>query len=162
MQPAAGRRPAFLSVYIHDTDVEAQSESWSQNFAGIDRALLTSFAAILHSYHTYLQSVLSLHELVHGNAATDRYRIVIHADKRLGNEHVRRCNGPSCSEVAALIPGNENGVIGNRDIIVRTRGTANADRNEVLDKVKICNRSYDPLSYVILFPDGGDGWYLGM
>ncbi len=82
--------------------------------------------------------------------------------QRPANENLRRYNGRSCSEVAALVPGNEDSVIGSRDIIVRRRGTANANGNEVLQKVKISHRSYDPLSYVILFPECRDGWYLGM
>ncbi len=116
LQPATGRRPAFLSVYIHDTDFDVQSELRSQNFACVDRALLTSLASMLNHHNTYVQSFMSLHEVARDNAPTDRYKIVIHADKRLANEHVRRYNGPSCSEVAALIPGNEDEMIGKRNI----------------------------------------------
>ncbi len=84
---------------------------------------------------------MSLHELARNNAPTDRYKIVIHADKKPANEHVRCYNGPYCSEVAALIPGTEDGVIGKRDILVRKRGRANSNGNEVLDKVSISHRS---------------------
>ncbi len=69
---------------------------------------------------------------------------------------MRRYNGPSCSAVAALIPGNEDGMIGKRDILVRKRGQANSNVNEVLDKESISHRLYEPLSYVILFPNGTD------
>ncbi len=61
---------------------------------------------------------------------------------------------PSCSEVAALILGNEDGMIGKRDISVRKHGQANSSGNEVLDKVSISHRPYDTLSYVMLFPNG--------
>ncbi len=50
-------------------------------------------------------------------------------------------------------------MIGKRDILVRKRGQANSNGNEVLDKVSISHRSYDPLSYVMLFPNGTDGWH---
>ncbi len=56
LQPAPGRRPAFLSVYIHDTDFELQSALRSQNFAGVDRAVLTSLASMLNQNNTYVQS----------------------------------------------------------------------------------------------------------
>ncbi len=75
---------------------------------------------------------MSLHELARDDAPTDRYQIDIHADKRPANEHIRRYNGPSCSEVAALIPDNEDGMIGKRDILVRKRGQVNTNGNEVL------------------------------
>ncbi len=74
---------------------------------------------MLNQHNTYVQSFMSLHEFARDNAPTDRYKIVIHADKRPENEHVRRYNGPSCSEVAARIPGNYDGMIGKRDILVR-------------------------------------------
>ncbi len=48
-------------------------------------------------------------------------------------------------------------MIGKRDIIVRKRAQANSNGNEILDKVCISHRSYDPPSYVMLFPIGTDG-----
>ncbi len=159
LQPAPDRRPAFLSVYIHDTDFDVQSELRSQNFAGVDRALLKNLASVLNQSSMYVQSFMSLHELARDNAPTNRYEIVIHADKRPANEHVRCYNGPSYSVVAALIPGNEDGMIVKRDILVRKRAQRNSNGNEFLDKVSISHSSYDPLSYVILFPSGTDGWH---
>ncbi len=156
LQPAPGRKPAFLSVCIHDTDFDVLSELRSQNFAGVDRALLTSLATMLNQHNTYVQSFMSLHELARDNAPTDRYKIVIHADKGPANEHLRRYNGPSSSAGAAVIPGNEEGMIGKRDILVRKRGQAKSNGNKVLDKVSIRHRSYDPLNYVLLFPNGTD------
>ncbi len=68
LQPAPGRRPAFLSVYIHDTDFDVQSELRSRNFAGADRAVLTSLASMLH------QSFMSLHELARETRLLTRTR----------------------------------------------------------------------------------------
>ncbi len=42
---------------------------------------------------------------------------------------------------------------------MRKRGQAYANGNEVLDRVSIAHRSYDPLSNVTLFSDGTDGWH---
>ncbi len=152
LQPAPDRRPAFLSVYFHDTDFGVQSELRSRNFAGVYRALLTSLASMLNQHNTYVQSFMSLHELAREHAPTERYKIVIHADERPANEHVLRYNGPSC--FGALIPGNEDGMIGKQNVLVRKRGQANSNGNEVLDKVSIRHRSYDSLSYVMLFRNG--------
>ncbi len=92
LQPAPCRRPALLSVYIHDTEFDVQSELGSQNIAGADAALLRNLASMLNQNNTYVQSFMSLHELARDNAPTDRYKVVIHADKRPANEHVRRYN----------------------------------------------------------------------
>ncbi len=69
LQPAPGRRLAFLSVHIHDTDFDVQSEFRSQNFAGVDRALLTNLASVLNQSNTYVLSFMSLHELARDNGA---------------------------------------------------------------------------------------------
>ncbi len=74
---------------------------------------------MVNQHNTHVQSFMSLHELALDNAPTNRYKIVIHADKRPANEHVRRYNGPPGSEGAVLIPGNVDGMIGKRDILVR-------------------------------------------
>lgn len=56
------------------------------------------------------------------------------------------------------IPGCEYGEVERREILLRWRGTLNRDGNEVLDTVSVIHRSHDPLSYVLFFPDGRDGW----
>ncbi len=50
-------------------------------------------------------------------------------------------------------------MIGKREIVVRERGQDNSNGNEVLDKVSISHRSYDPLSNLVLFPNDTDGWH---
>ncbi len=103
LQPAPGGSPAFLSVYIRDTVFYVHTELRSHNFAGVHRALLTNLASMLTQHNAYIQSFMSLYKLARDNAPTDQHKIVIHADKRPANEHVRRYKGPSFSEVAALV-----------------------------------------------------------
>ncbi len=75
-------------------DLDVLSELRSQ----ISQVLIALFSRVSRacstSTKTYFQSFLSLHELARENAPTDRYKIVIHADKRPANEHVRPYNGP--------------------------------------------------------------------
>ncbi len=52
----------------------------------------------------------------------------------------RGYNEKSCSAVVAVISGNKYGMIGERDILVRKRGQANSNGNEVLDKLSISQR----------------------
>ncbi len=73
----------------------------------------TFLSVYIRDTDVYVQSKL---ELVRDNAPTVPYNIFIYADKRPTNEHVRCYNRPSCSEGAALIPGNEDGMICKRDI----------------------------------------------
>lgn len=160
--PSQGRSPAFASVYIHDTDYATQSRTRLNAAPQLDEALLAELAEMLHGRNPYVQTFLSMREWAtsdDGANAPAPYQMVIHADRRPSNEHVRRYNGPEASEVAVLIPGNEDGEIGRRDIVVRKRGILNSNGNEVLDPISVTHRSYDPLSYALLFPDGRDGWH---
>ncbi|CDF37673.1 unnamed protein product [Chondrus crispus] len=127
----------------------------------LEEALMTQLTHMLHECNPYVQTFLCMREWAQSphNNCPATYQMVIHADRRPSHEHVRRYNGPEVSEVAALIPGNEDGEIGRRDIVVRRRGTLNSNGNEVLDPISVSHRAYDPLSYVLLFPNGRDGWY---
>ena len=42
---------------------------------------------------------------------------------------------------------------------MRRRGSLKITGNEVLDLISVSHRAYDPLRYVLLFPNGRDGWY---
>ena len=98
---------------------------------------MTQLTHMLHECNPYVQTFLCMREWAQSphNNTPDSYQIVIYADRGPSNEHVRRYNGPEASEVAALIPGNEDGEIGRRDIVVRRRGALNSDRDEVLDPI---------------------------
>ena len=90
------------------------------------------------------------------------FEIRIDPEKRPDGAHPRTYNAPQTSEVAAIIPGPESGPVGDRTIVVRTRGGRTGNNNEVLHEIKWNHRSYDPLSYVLLFPNGRDGWHSGL
>ncbi|CDF38382.1 ATP dependant DNA Helicase PIF1 [Chondrus crispus] len=161
MMPSEGRAPFYASVYIHDSDYATQTRTRLGNSRRLEEALMTQRTQMLHECNTYVQTFLCMREWAqspHKNTPA-AYQMVIHADSRPSYEHVRRYNGPEASEVAALIPGNEDGEIGRRDIVVRRRGTLNSNGNEVLDPISVSHRAYDPLSYVLSFPNGRDGWY---
>ncbi|CDF38639.1 unnamed protein product [Chondrus crispus] len=161
MMPSEGRAPSYASVYIHDTDYATQTRTRLGTSRQLEEALMTQLTHMLHECNPYVQTFLCMREWAQSpqNNCPATYQMVIHADRRPSHEHVRRYNGPEASEVAALIPGNEDGEIGRRDIVVRRRVTLNSNGNEVLDPISVSHRAYDPLSYVLLFQNGRDGWY---
>ena len=159
MMPPVGRGPSFLSVYIHDTDYTEQTQHRMNAACRLDANLMQELTAILHDVNPYVHTFRSLREWATGDQTPEQYRMVIHADRRPSEAHRGRYNGPSTSEVAAIIPGSEDGQIGKRDIVLRRIGVLNTNGNEVLDTLSVSHRSYDPLCYVLLFPDGRDGWH---
>lgn len=61
--------------------------------------------------------------------------------------------------MAAVIPGTEDEDMSTRDIVIRRRETLNSNDNEMMEFGSVTNRSYDPLSYVLLFMHGENGRY---
>ncbi|XP_031116689.1 uncharacterized protein LOC116020351 [Ipomoea triloba] len=70
-------------------------------------------------------------------------------DKR--NKDARTYNLPTASEVAALILGDLEPTMGQRDILVETR-------SGLLKRISELHPSYLPLQYPLLFPYGEDGY----
>lgn len=54
------------------------------------------------------------------------YQVVISANRHLTSQLVWQCNGPKCSDRAAIVPGSKNGYCGRRYIILRWCGQLNA------------------------------------
>ena len=104
----------------------------------------------LHEHNSYVQAFKSAIELTRLHDV----QLILHADKCMkpSDEHCRRYNLPVSSEVPALVPGD---FAGNLDVILHCREGG-------LRRISTLHRSYDPLQYVIPFPNGTDGWQLGL
>ena len=76
--------------------------------------------------------------------------MIVNEAKSPSGEHSRRYNRPLSDEVGVLMP---NDAINNRDIVLHYRD----------DGLKTeLHRSYDPLQYPLLFPNGTDGWHVNL
>ena len=160
--PESTKSPRYCAVYIHDTDYEEQAKHIHQFNMKLKLDLLEELLQMLHEVNPYVKTFKCMHELFSSPAAVEKYNLVIHADKKPAKEHTRRYNAPPSSEVAALIVGTEDELIKNTDVILRHRAVLNENGFEKLNRIAISHRSYDPLAYPILFPDGKDGWKLGL
>ena len=143
---------------MYDADLTTETATRSEH--GGDRlrpAILQHLAEVLQSVNSYIQSFQQLREWAQSSNGPAEYRMVIHAHRRPTIEHARRYNRPESSEVIALIPGPENGIVGNREIVVSARGTA-VNGSKRLRKLSWDHRLYDPLAYMLFSPDGRDGW----
>ena len=68
----------------------------------------------------------------------------------LYGSHLYRYNLPTASEVAALIVGDINADIENRDILITTKSVS-------LQRISELHPSYLSLQFPVLFPYGEDG-----
>ncbi len=86
LEPAPGTRPAFCLCTIKTQNLTNYPSS---DLSRAGRELFTNLGSILHQNNTNVQSFMSLHELARYNVPTDRYKIIIYADKRHAKGHVR-------------------------------------------------------------------------
>ena len=124
-----------------------------------DRAVFETLQSILQQHNSYLQSFLHIYQIVESGQLPKEIFITIHADKKPEQEHAGRYNLPSNSEVAILLP-NPNTPAQNRTIVCALQVEENGDRG--LQSFSDTHRSYDPLSYPLLFPYGTDGFHLNI
>ena len=73
----------------------------------------------------------------------------------------RRYNLPTSSEIAAILPGDNEHATSGRDLIVQLR-LNNAQSEPRFQRIWETNFNYTPLMYVLLFPHGEPGWGPGI
>ena len=78
-------------------------------------------------------------------------------NKKDKENHPGRYNAPTASDIAVVIPNDEEAT--NRDIIIRYRSTSQIPD---LRRINQLHRCYDPFAYPILFPFGDLGWHIGL
>ena len=115
-------------------------------FDGLRRSIIRSLRDMLDLSNTYVSSLKMAKDIL--ESRSDEYKVVIHPDRKLSQEHSRRFNAPSCNEVAVLLLDEEHG---KRDIVLRYR-------DATLQRISKTHRSYDALQYPLLFPRGENGY----
>lgn len=153
---------SFLSVHIHNTDFVSQRDVRAALVPNLHTGLLAQLTAMLYECNHYVRSFCAMGDWATPVNALNPCHMIIRSDSRPDFEHDRRYNGPSASEIVAIIPGTEDCIVGKLDIVIRRRAEQNAYNSERFDTIPVTHRSNDPLSYDIFRPHETDGWYLGL
>ena len=101
---------------------------------------------MLHHCNSYYQTFMALSKIDPNDIAEKK--IVLKADSRPVNEHVRKWNLPENNEVAIVDIDPES--TNSADVIVRLHGGGVQHINET-------HRSFEGLHYTLLLPNGDDG-----
>jgi hypothetical protein len=120
------------------------------NFGGLNRDTMQSLQTMLHACNPYT----SIYQM----AAERLQRGAIELTSRLLNDRrndLRRYHAPTVDKVGALMVGGDVDEADSRDIIVRLT-------NGYFQRVSPLHSAYAPLHYVLLFPDGRNGWHDGI
>ncbi|KAI9200048.1 hypothetical protein LWI28_001878 [Acer negundo] len=149
--PLQNQKPKFAQLYIYDTKDEINNRlkcfSSSDKSGSLDPEIVATLKKMLDQNNVLVQSFCY---------ARDRYkeedfigvkmRLIRHRSK-----DGRTYNLPTASEVAALIVGDIDSSIGDRDIIIETQ-------TKLLKRIDVKHPLYLGLQYPLLFPYGEDGY----
>ncbi|XP_035831966.1 uncharacterized protein LOC110870312 [Helianthus annuus] len=154
--PKQGDQPKFAQLYIYDTNNEVSNRK--NIFSNSKKVSSASFDSLDTEIIEYLKVMLDSN-----NQLVKTYRRV--RDRFLDNPHVdlklrlkskrtkdgRTYNLPTSSEVAALIVGDIEDALDNRDVVVDSK-------KDGLQRISELHPSYIALQYPLLFPFGEDGY----
>ncbi|XP_021985604.1 uncharacterized protein LOC110881748 [Helianthus annuus] len=154
--PENANKPKFCQLYIYDTENEVSNresifsrskESPTSSSASVDRQLIQHIKSVLDSDNVLVKVYRMVRDCFHDDPQlTLKVRLIGKRDK-----DGRMYNLPTCGEVAALIVGDVENAIENRDIVVETK-------SGTLQRISELHPSYLALQYPILFPYGDDGY----
>ncbi|XP_057770918.1 uncharacterized protein LOC130990707 [Salvia miltiorrhiza] len=151
LMPMEGCPPKFAQLYIYDTDNEVHNRILSVrdvgNYNDLHTEIVRDLQAMLDEQNVLAKSF---------RMAKDRLRDAIQPDVNLRliserGKDARTYNLPSTSEVAALIVGDIDDSMGNRDIVIEFKSGQ-------LKRINELHPSYLALQYPLLFPYGEDGY----
>ena len=142
----ADQAPRFAQLYFYDTDHELQNRL--HHVPELDVDVLRTLQSMMHRTNPYAQAFRSAAATMQDNCISEMRMIIV--ETRANGWHYL---APRASEVAVIMPGQgDESNIGHRDIVVNYC-------NGGLKRISNLHRSYMPLVYVLLFPNGEDRWH---
>jgi hypothetical protein len=146
--PQPSEAPKFAQLYINDPHAELDGRMG--DFDGLNRDTMQSLQTMLHECSPYAIIYQTAMERLQGKAVELSLRLL--NDRRID---LRRYNAPIVDEVSALMVGGDVDEANARDIVIRST-------NGYFQRISPLHSAYAPIHYVLLCPDGRNGWHDGI
>ncbi|XP_078443457.1 uncharacterized protein LOC144712871 isoform X2 [Wolffia australiana] len=143
--PLSGHSPSFAQIYIYDTDY--QIERRNSIFPDLHRTILEKIHYCLNVSNPFVHQFQANNEETLLTASTQEFELRV-GEPSIADRHYAQ---PTGSKIAVLMTGDGNEGDSRRSIVLRKRGGG-------LQFVNQLHGYYDPLHFVLLFPDGSPGW----
>ncbi|CAI5722376.1 unnamed protein product [Peronospora effusa] len=145
--PDGSRDKKYAQLYIADSNAALNRRMTI--FPSLDRRVMGELQAMLEEVNPYVQLYEQARQRMHHDGTLNlELRLLC-----LKSNDRRRYNTPTADEIGAIMVGDgHDGSISDRDIIIKRRNDGGMQRISAL------HSAYTPLHYVLLFPDGRQGW----
>jgi hypothetical protein len=151
--PNEGHDPCYAQLYIYDP--EQATDHRTRRNPDLNRQTLADLHDMLFNFHPYVDLYKQAYQIMMDKPPEQHpdLRVQLHFSEGTDG---RRYNLPTANEIAAIIPGDGSDAVNeHRDIVLRLQGGG-------LRRISHLNQAYATLHYVLLFPQGEEGWHLGM
>lgn len=147
--PEPDNQAQFIQIYFLDKEYSIDVRMNMYPNIELRRNIIENIEYILRRANIYVTAFQQTKDMIYNipNAV-----IVIDPTRKPINEYERRYNNQIFNEVGIIIQNNNEQQTTSRHIILREKGGQ-------LQTISEYHRSYDPLQYVLFFPDGEDGWH---
>jgi hypothetical protein len=168
------QRPKFAQIYIFDSENELQNRMNVAADSNVSEETMLSLQQMMHNVNPFVRYFKTMAEVSEEqqrnslnrngtNGIIDGLSNIRMVFRSENTPDPRRYNRPTAPEIGVLIIGNSDNEDGsfepsNRDIVIRLKG----GEGESLSRIKEINQFYDPLHYVLMFPNGDPGWNCGV
>ena len=152
MQPGAGKYPLFSRIYIFDKQNELENRM--KSLPSLGKAIIKDLQEMIKEVNPYALMYQQAADMLQ-DKPTEDVRLVLKTTRR--NIDPRRYNLPTGSDVAVIIPMQDDDNISSRDVVAYKNAGCHPDGKHLM-RIAVTHRMYDLLMHVLLCPFEDKGW----
>ena len=145
--------PTFAQLYVYDPENELRNRKAHTSNQNLDEDLLKKAQEELHKCNSLIKEFKTAVEILCKNTEVSEKYIYL-SDKAPRSIHPGTTNLPGGSDIAVILPGpTEKEQFGRLHVQIQLKGGG----LKIIDSL---HPLYDPLAYVLLYPEGHYGYHL--
>ena len=152
--PDPGQTPKFSQIYIYDSKQQVEERmKHCKTPKSINKKLLEELQGMLFKCNFYVKQYQAAADVFASNPTED-LRLVIKS--KGSKEAQKKTFMPDVSDVVVIAPGDQTEP---RDVVLYKSKAAHPNGNDTV-RIDELHKSYDPTAYVLILPNGDDGYSL--
>ena len=150
--PEPGQEPKFAQIYVYDRELQVDARLKHSNQPKlINKKVVRNLQDMLKDCNFYVQRYQAAADIF-ASRPTEDLRLVIKS--KGSKEAQKKTFMPDVSDVVVIAPGDQTE---RRDVILYKSKSSHPTGNDTV-RIHELNKSYDPTAYVLILPNGDDGY----
>jgi hypothetical protein len=150
--PDPGQKPKFAQIYVYDSELQVDARlKNSHQPKKINKKVLENLQNMLKDCNFYVQRYQAAADIF-ASRPTEDLRLVMKA--KGSKEAQKKTFMPDVSDVVVIAPGDQTE---RRDVVLYKSRAFHPSGNDTV-RIHELHKSYDPTAYVLILPNGDDGY----